>query len=149
MTIDSLCQECAVYTRYLVDCEPSPYILQKYAEAFAAGRPLANLNNSGFDTLIEKISIKNTLFTRAIDGYCKLFYRTSRVRKKLMLLLAILETQTTTAQIIDTPDNKNPPLLLLTFLAQITRSFLLLLISTSLLSPIRLVTSCIKRLSGS
>lgn len=143
-----LSTECSVYTRYLANQEPDAYIQKKYAEAFEPGRPLAIQSGYRFEVLIEKISIKNPILTRAIDGYCKVLYRKSIVRKKLVLLLAILETQAMSVQKIDVADAMSPPVLLLTFLTQITRSVLLLLTATILLSPVRLAMRCFDRANG-
>jgi nucleoside-diphosphate-sugar epimerase len=140
--------ECSVYTRYLVNQEPDSYIQRKYAQAFAAGKPLAGACRSRFEFLLARISTIHPIYARAVDGYCKMFLRDSMIRKKMVLLLAILECRSGTARIIDHPDAYSPPLLLLTFLTQITRSIALLLIATLLLSPLRLTLNCADRLSG-
>ncbi|MGH8550569.1 MAG: NAD-dependent epimerase/dehydratase family protein [Methylococcales bacterium] len=144
---DALNAECSVYTRYLADQEPDLYIQRKYAEAFEPGRPLAIRARSRFEALLEKLSTKNPIYTRALDGYCKFFYRDSIVRQKLVLLLAILECRASTAGKIDRADRLAPPLMLLTFLTQITSSILLLSVATILLSPVRLALNGLERLS--
>ncbi|MGR9107666.1 MAG: NAD-dependent epimerase/dehydratase family protein [Gammaproteobacteria bacterium] len=146
---DFIAAECSIYTRYLADQEPDSFVQRKYAEAFETGRPLALPIASRFESLLERISRKNALSTRAVDGYCKLFYRNARVRKKLVLLLAILESRAETARSIDRPDDIAPPLLLLTFFTRIARAVLLLVFVTILFSPIRIVLNGFERLFGS
>ncbi len=145
---DPRARECSAYTRYLVNQEPDSYIQRKYAEAFAAGRPLASADRCRFESLITRISTIHPIYTRAIDGYCKFFYRDSMIRKKLVLLLAILECSSGSTGMIDRTDSYGPPLMLLTFLTQMTRSMVLLLIATILFSPIRLALDCAEWLSG-
>lgn len=140
--------ECSVYTRYLANQEPDPYIQRKYAESFEPGRPLAIQARSRFESLIENLSQKNPVYARAVDGYCKFFYRDSIVRRKVVLLLAILECRAGSAEKLDRADQLALPLMFLTFLTQITRSVVLLLVATILLSPIRLVLNGLDRLPG-
>ncbi|MCI0732985.1 MAG: NAD(P)H-binding protein [Methylococcaceae bacterium] len=144
---DTLAAECSVYTRYLAGQEPDAYIQRKYAEAFEPGRPLAIRARSRFESMIEKLSAKNPIYTRAVDGYCKFFFREAMVRKKVVLLLAILECRAETAGKIDHADQLAAPLMLVTFLTQITRSILLLIVATLLLSPVRLALNALERLS--
>lgn len=132
-------RECLAYTRYLVDQDADDYIQAKYAAAFEAGRPLADLRRSRFESALRRISRIHPLFTRALDGYCRLFDRDSGLRKKLVVLLAIIESRNPGARRLLEADPYQPPFLLLSFLVQLSRSVALLLIAGILLTPVRVV----------
>ena len=104
-TID---RECAVFTRYLVGQPHTDYIHKQYEMAVLA-RDLANdAEFAAFDRRTLNFARRNVFFTRVTDAYCAIFHRHGVLRRKLILLLAILEHAAPTADRFDRP--KNPRL---------------------------------------
>lgn len=82
-------RECRVFGRYLLGQEMSPYVRTKYAEGHAA---LAWDRGPGFfDPLLVAIAARHPLAVKPCDAYARFFRPRGLLRKKLVLLLAILE----------------------------------------------------------
>jgi nucleoside-diphosphate-sugar epimerase len=104
-TID---RECDVFTRYLVSQPPTDYIHKQYEMAVLA-RGLANdAEFAAFDRRTLSFARRNVFFTRVADAYCAIFHRHGALRRKLILLLAILEHAAPTAARFDRPKIRGP-----------------------------------------
>lgn len=102
---EALRQECRTYTRYLIGAEPSEYVVSKYEEFHrsAAAQPA----RSGFDKLLLKLSARSTWWTRLADTYASRFFRGSTLRRKLVLLLGLLECAPPSAAHLDAPGSRS------------------------------------------
>jgi nucleoside-diphosphate-sugar epimerase len=99
-------RECEVFTYYLVGQPPTDYIRKQYEMATLA-RDLANESEfTSFDRAMLRYARRHIAFTRATDAYCAIFHRHSILRRKLILLLAILEHASPTAARFDRPKNR-------------------------------------------
>lgn len=83
--------ECQVFCRHLIGEEPSAYVLSRYragllSKTFKLGAP------GGFDTLLNRVAATNPFFAGAADAYSRFLRPNSLVRRKIILLLAILES---------------------------------------------------------
>jgi len=83
--------ECRVFTRYLLSCEPDAYVQSKYGQALASLPALAPV--SRFDQALLRFAGLGSFAARLADSYAALFQQGSALRKRLVLLLAILETR--------------------------------------------------------
>jgi hypothetical protein len=82
-------RECRVFGGYLLGREMNPYVLGKYAQAHET---LAWENAPGFfDRLLTGLAARHALATKICDAYARFFSPQCVLRKKLVLLLAILE----------------------------------------------------------
>lgn len=131
--------ECRVFTRYLADQLPDDYILDKYAQAFEAGQPLHNMAESAFDRLLVRLAATHPVMTQASDIYSRFFYSDSPLRKRLVLLLALLESRAPTAAGFDTPTHTGLPGLVLGMTLHGVGSGVLLVLATLTLLPARLL----------
>lgn len=131
--------ECRVFTRYLADQLPDSYILKKYSDALLDKQPAAFQPQSAFDALLLKLAMIHPWMTRANDIYSRFFFSDSVLRKKLVLLLAILETREPTASHLDAPVRTSLIRFLLLFTGQAIIAGLLLVLSTLTLTPARLL----------
>ena len=96
-------RECEVFSRYLVDQPPTAYIHRQYEMAVLA-RDLANeAELAPFDRRTLGLARRNVFFTRVADAYCAIFHPHGVLRRKLILLLAILEHAPPTATLFDRP----------------------------------------------
>ena len=99
---NSTASECEVFTKYLLGCSPQPYVVRKYAEAHDVAAVFST--GSGFDNLLVRVASAHPALTRLADSYARMFVPKGLLRKKLVLLLAILETSAPSYQLIDAVD---------------------------------------------
>jgi hypothetical protein len=83
--------ECEVFTRHLIGCDPDSYVKAKYRAAHAAVRQLEPA--PGFDRRLLAFARPSPVRAKLADAYAGLFLPASSLRKRLVLLLAILETR--------------------------------------------------------
>ena len=90
--------ECRRFTAYLLDAAPSPYVIACYVRAHrvtAAFEP-----HDRFD----RVALRLAAWTpRLADAHARLFVPGSALRRKLVLLLAILETSAPAFRRVDDP----------------------------------------------
>jgi hypothetical protein len=101
----SLARECGVFACYLTGIAPTPYILKKYAEA---QRKNTACSSSGqFDRLLLRFARLHPASTKLADAYARLLAPASALRKRLVLLLAILESTPLSESFLERPDSRN------------------------------------------
>lgn len=93
--------ECSLFCRYLTGREPGEAVRAKYR---AAHRPGSFGPRRGGPDPLTAIARRGPLFTRLVDAWCALLERGGTFRRKLVLLVAILESTGETAADVDTPD---------------------------------------------
>jgi hypothetical protein len=92
-------RECQTYVRYLCGRNPSSYITEKYLEFHQ--KHGAGLELDEFDLFLVRFSSRNSLCARLADSYARVFRKESAVRKKLILVLALLECAPDTFEALD------------------------------------------------
>ena len=136
-------RECQVFFHYLCDLEMDPYIVAKYCEAH---RKVPGYTPSpGFDQLLVQFAAMRSSFTRMADSYSRFFAPRSTLRKKLILLVAILESSPGGSAFLDTVDTENKLLLTGRLLLQGVRFVANLALGTALLFPCHLAQRLIPR----
>lgn len=93
--IHTLNRECRIYMSYLVQGVPDRYILEKYRHAHEVSEVLCNLKPNNSERMLIGVSSRHRALTRLVDVYTRVFYSKSLVRKKLTLLLSLLECSPT------------------------------------------------------
>ncbi len=98
----TLARECQVFCRYLVGREPAEYVARKYAEAhggagsWSAPVPFESAcrfaARDGFDAALLGVAARGPAWTSLADSYASMAARRSALRRKLVLLAAILES---------------------------------------------------------
>ena len=131
--------ECRVFTRYLTGQLPNRYIAEKYAAAFLPGQPLSGGLQSGFDALLVRLAAIHPLIARAADAFARFFYPNSTLSKRLIILLALLESQASTAVELDYPDKTTFSVFLFSMAIQFTVFIILLGVATIFLLPLKLL----------
>jgi hypothetical protein len=133
---DRLARECAVFTRHLVGAEPVPYVVRAYAAAHAV-RPETFVATEPFDVFTVRFAAAAPRFTQAADAWCRLFHDRGALRRKLILLLAILETAPPSYCVLD--EVRGPAILQAAALALGLGGWALaLLVGALILTPARL-----------
>lgn len=98
-----LSKECDAFTYYLIRQGPSDFIRQKYIKAHEANLNLHSANLGIVDRLQMATSIRSSLAVKIADSYSAIFSRSCIIRKKIVLLLAILESSSSTYKHFDLP----------------------------------------------
>ncbi len=97
-------RECLAFSNYLIRRRPNDYVLAKYREAHDAS-DIVDLKEGRFlDRLLVGVAASHTIGARLVDAYTAIFYKKSAVRRKWILLLAILESCAPTHEYFDVPD---------------------------------------------
>jgi hypothetical protein len=97
---DQLERECAVFTRFLTRAPASPYVVRKYLDAHATLHTL-HVSDEG-ERAVVRVAASSPAITRLADAYARICAPRSLLRKKLSVVLAILETTAPSHRAIDT-----------------------------------------------
>lgn len=92
-------RECQTYVRYLCGQNPSSYLTEKYLDFHQQNG--AGLELDEFDRFLVRFSSRSLLCARLADSYARVFRKESAVRKKLILVLGLLECAPDTFQKLD------------------------------------------------
>jgi hypothetical protein len=107
-------RECQAFARYLIGDAPLPYVIEKYVSAHDK-RP-ALVPAHAFDRFLVGFAAAGPFFTKIADSYARLVAPASPLRKKLILLLAILESSSPAYRSFERVDAGAAPLLILKIL---------------------------------
>jgi hypothetical protein len=134
--VDRLGRECEVFASYLTGLKPQTYVLERYSDAH---RKVASYTACGqFDRFLLRFANAGPVCTKLADSYARLFAPASTLRKKLILLLAILESSSPAHRFLDSVDGNSKPLLLLRILQKGLLFVLSFLSACIVLLPFRL-----------
>jgi hypothetical protein len=97
--MDQLAHECRSYAVYLIGQWPDSYTVEKYRDFHA--RPDVPGESDPFDRFLVEFSSRGPSCARLADCYACRFRKASVLRKKLVLMLAILECSPKTYEILD------------------------------------------------
>ncbi|MGH7554775.1 MAG: hypothetical protein ACREMQ_17385 [Longimicrobiales bacterium] len=84
-------RECGVFTRYVVRADPTDYVVGKYMAAHERGHLPIDCAVA-IDELLVRIARSQPAFAAIADAYAVLFRRGGALRRKLVVLTAILES---------------------------------------------------------
>lgn len=99
-------RECDAFTRHLIGEAPDEGTRAAYHRAVAAVSSLVPAGRT--DRAVLAFARRGTVAARLADSWAALFFRSSALRKRLVLLLAILESRAPTCQAIDRPAGGSP-----------------------------------------
>lgn len=135
------------FTNYLIGYEPDGYIKSKYVQ----GHRITEIDrdSGSFDMLLVRMANRSKVLARLADTYTSGFYKNALLRKKLLLLLAILESCGPTYRHIDTV-NERSVIALYVKVAQKAAVFVLtLILSCIIFAPLKFLTSLLSKDNGS
>lgn len=135
-------RECVVFCQYLTGTKPNEYVIRKYEAAHRVGSVGGAGGHDPFDILLLKLARINPLATRVVDTYAALSFESCLLRRKLVLLLAILESCAPSHSYLDAVDKG--PFLFLKIAQGVLSWFFVLLIAGIFLLPLRIVVSVIR-----
>jgi hypothetical protein len=91
--------ECAKFARYLSGAEPDRFVIDKYVAAHEAGA-VELPGTSSYERAVVGIARNGPV--RMLDAHSRVFANGNLLRRKLVLVLALLETRSPSAEKIDT-----------------------------------------------
>jgi hypothetical protein len=130
-------RECRTFTRYLAGREASPYVVQKYCDAHPV--PLASPADP-FERRLMTVAQWHPVAALVADAYARFFAPYGPLRKKLVLLLAILETSPRFFRELDRPPGGGRVAEALRVSARLLVFILALVVGVIVLLPVRLLT---------
>ena len=139
-TVEQLERECRIYTRCLVGEEPAAYVLAKYCKYHQLQSSGAAASDP-FDRLLLTVSTWGPLAARVADSYASRFYKGALLRRKLVLVLALLECSPPSFQVLDAPDSGPRPAVLGKLAWRGCGYVLSLALATVFLLPVHLLVS--------
>jgi hypothetical protein len=97
-----LAQECDVLCRYLVRQPAAPDVVASYLRAHTIGSVASDGTTPAVDQALLSLARMGPRRARLADSYAAVFARSGVVRRKVILLVAILESRGATAAALDT-----------------------------------------------
>lgn len=146
--ITALDRECTAFTKYLIQRTPNAYVLGKYRDAHATSIVIRNLPRSSFDIILLGLAALHPWALALVDSYSSVLFRSSAVRKKMVLLIAILESCSPSYIYFDKPESKGLPAFVLKMFWQGCIFAISLLLGIALLLPIQLLLGLGVRLAA-
>ena len=101
-----LARECDVLCRFLVGAPATPYVTAAYERAHRISPPLAEPPH-GFDRVHVAIAGRGVLAARLADSYARVLRPAGALRRKLVLLVAILESCSPSYRAFERPDRRS------------------------------------------
>ena len=141
MDINQLDKECKIFCCYLINQNPNKYVVNKYREGHEVSTMCRNLDSDRFDQLLINIAIINPVLMKMADVYTSMFYKTSVLRKKWVLLLAILESCSPTHVHFESVSLSSKTALYMEIFQKGLFYMLTLLLSTIILMPLHVILS--------
>ena len=136
--IEKLDRECVVFCRYLIGQKPNEYVKKKYREAHRRNSLLCDRGSDDSEGFLVKFASMSPWTSRLVDVHDRVFRKSSLVRKKLILILAILESCAPTHQYLDAVDSATVMRLFLSALYRCSTFVLMLLLAIVVIVPLQL-----------
>jgi hypothetical protein len=131
-------RECDVFARYLGASAGDSYVKAQYVAAHAAG-VVEPAGTSAFQRRVVSLASSAPWSLRALDVHSRVFAKGGLLRRKLVLLLAILETRAPHDAELDTP-SPGSTLGMFAHMAWLGGVFVFLLVASTLaLAPVALL----------
>lgn len=136
-TIEMLRHECRILTRYLINSDVNEYTELKYIQGHKSLR-ISN-NKRLIDRVLIKKAIKNSFWVKLVDIYSSIFCPNAIIRKKLVLLIAILECQASSYGRLDFINEKSKLLLCIDLVQKAIVFIFMLIFSIIFFAPLHAV----------
>jgi len=144
---DDLGRECAAFARYLTGQVPSAYVLEKYRDAHARCAPLRA--TAAIDRLLLSVARAHGRGAWLVDAYTAVFLKGAVVRKKWVLLVALLESSAPASDYFDAPDPGGRGVLVARLAWKGAAFVLALCLSTVVFLPFHLLLGATSKATGS
>jgi hypothetical protein len=139
----ALARECQVFTALLAGRPADDYVFAKYTEAHQNCPALSD--GQRFDGFLIAFARRNGFFARLADAHARIFAPRSLLRRKLVLLLAILETCPPYHRLVGEVEAAHPAWVGLAIVWSVATAVLRLLMAAVLFLPVQAVLGLIER----
>ena len=144
----ALAGECDALCRYLADLDADDYVVGKYEAGHRADNLGLAAGSDAFDRLLLWVGLLHPLTTRAVDGYAALLFKRALLRKKVTLLIAILETRPPFSSLFETVDDARPAALVVRTLVSALPAILVAAVLAVAFIPLQLGFGVVAVLRG-
>lgn len=131
-------RECEVFTRLLTGQTPTEYVIRKYVDGHRARPDLAAV--AGFERVLLGHAARGPVMARLADAYARRLFPRGSLRKKLVLLLAILETSPALHRDVDVVRTRSTVSAMLSLATVGTTAAVVTLLGLTFFSALRLVS---------
>lgn len=100
----SIAAECRVFAHLLADTDASPYVQHAYAKLLATSDVSPLVRERLIERALLAVARQGTLAARVADGYARFFLPRSLLRRRLVLMLAILENSPGSERLLNSGD---------------------------------------------
>ena len=142
---EAIATECRVFARHIADDDPSPYVLAAYERLL----PSAMLAPAEESRLIERALLDmgraGGLRLRLADSYACLFRSRGGLRRRLVLMVAILENSPSSAPLLNTGDEGSFIAVSARMVASVAVSALCTLGGVLVFAPVHVVSALVSR----
>jgi hypothetical protein len=136
---EPLDRECVTFARYLTGQVPTGYVLGKYRDAHVRSSPFQGIPTAFEDWLV-RAARSGTFGISLVDAYTAVFLRKALVRKKWVLLIAILESSPAMSY-FDSPDVARRGIVVARLSLRCMAFALALCVSVVIVGPVHLALS--------
>ncbi|HKQ77193.1 MAG TPA: hypothetical protein VJ810_26080 [Blastocatellia bacterium] len=141
-------RECLAFSAYLIRQRPNGYVMAKYRDAHDTSG-IVELNGLPFlDRFLVGVAAAHPVGAKLVDAYTAVFCKRSAVRRKWILLLAILESCAPTYKYFDLPDSGGRFTLASRLLWQGLGFILAFILSVILFMPAHLISAVFAKRAG-
>lgn len=133
-----LINECKVFCKYLIQMDPNSNVINHYRKAHETQLKGPDQQCSFFESALLYIARMNAFGTGLVDAYTNVFVKKTRIRQKLILMLAILECSHPYYLILDTPNSRRYTVVCLKFLIKTISYTANLLLASLILGPLQI-----------
>jgi nucleoside-diphosphate-sugar epimerase len=137
--VEPVRSELIVFTRYLTNMVPTEYVGEQYRMALLAHNLAHDADFSAFDCSTLNLARRGAWCTRFADAYCAIFRRHGAMRRRLIMLMAILEHTAPYSDGFDRPTPRSMISSCTGLLLQGVQFTLSFMVGAALLLPVHLV----------
>jgi len=131
--------ECDVFCRYLIKQKPNQYVVNHYVQAHLQNEFYDVSASDYFDRSLIGLARISPIVTILVDAYTRSCFKRSVLRRKLSLLLAVLECSSPAYRYLDSVDSYKMGTLFVIMGAKTVFSFLALLLSIVVMMPLHVL----------
>jgi hypothetical protein len=143
LTRDVLDAECTILARHLIGCVPDDYVRAKYADGHDAMPHLAP--STAFDAALVGFARIGRVCAKIADAYASVLSPHASLRRKLVLLLAILETHPPFHRTIDSTPGASASVMLVRIIGRVATAGAALVAGALVFVPVRAVLALVGR----
>lgn len=133
-------RQCRLFSLYLVSREPSGYVTAQYLEAHRTHPEFSNVRLDFFNRTLLRAALTSRPAASAADAYARILAPRSMLRKKLILLLALLEISPGSFDALEAPTAGSTARAYVALAGRCARFAVLLALSSIFLLPTQLVS---------